>query len=85
MVMTFGKHKGTPLEHIPPEYLLWVLDTVHDLSPRLRKGIEERLGIKPPTSGQGGRRENPRSSARSHQELVQRRLIAIPPGPSRLE
>ena len=45
MRMPFGKYRGEPLEDIPQRYLLWVLDNCHDLSPTLRRTIEDVLDI----------------------------------------
>ena len=38
--MPFGKHNGMPLELVPPDYLLWVLDNC-DLRPALKRAIEQ--------------------------------------------
>jgi Putative quorum-sensing-regulated virulence factor len=43
--MTFGKHRGKRLEDIPGDYLLWCLDNMGNLSPTLRRGIEDVLGV----------------------------------------
>jgi uncharacterized protein (DUF3820 family) len=43
--LTFGKYDGEDLEDVPEHYLLWVLDTVTDLSPALRLCIEIHLGL----------------------------------------
>jgi hypothetical protein len=44
--MPFGKHKGIPLEEIPDDYLLWVLDNVPlDNRPSLCEAIRHRLGL----------------------------------------
>jgi hypothetical protein len=44
--MPFGKHKGLPLHRIEPGYLLWILDNVKHLSPRLEQAILEVLSSK---------------------------------------
>ena len=38
-VMPFGKHKGTPLEEVPPDYVRWLL-TLEDLDVDLRFSLE---------------------------------------------
>jgi hypothetical protein len=43
--MPFGKHRGTPLEKVPEDYLRWVLDHCENVGPTLRRGIEQRLGL----------------------------------------
>jgi hypothetical protein len=45
--MPFGKYKGELLEHVPDDYLRWVLDNLTDLGFGLRRAIEVRLGIRP--------------------------------------
>lgn len=45
MILHFGKHRGKQIQDIPPAYLYWLLDNVQDLSPTLRRGIEQQLGI----------------------------------------
>ena len=42
----FGKYKGVALEQIRPDYLIWVLDNVDDLSPTLRRAIEDVLELR---------------------------------------
>lgn len=45
MDMPFGKHKGTPLEDVPEDYLVWVLDNCERISPTLRRAIQQVLGL----------------------------------------
>jgi hypothetical protein len=45
MLMPFGRYRGVPVYYIPHQYLLWVLDTVEDLSPTLKSEIRQILGI----------------------------------------
>lgn len=44
--LPFGKHRGTPLEKVPTQYLRWVLSTVDlDRYPGLRPAIKARLAL----------------------------------------
>lgn len=44
--LPFGKHRGTPLEKVPTQYLRWVLSSVDlDRYPGLRPAIEARLAL----------------------------------------
>ena len=46
LTMPFGKHRGMPLNRVPPDYLVWVLDNV-DLTnrPTLEEEIRIQLGL----------------------------------------
>lgn len=44
-VMPFGKHKGTPLDQVPRDYLQWALKNATLVKPGLRGEIELVLGI----------------------------------------
>lgn len=48
MIMPFGKHRGKPLEYVPEDYLLWVLENCKQISPFLRQAIIDRLEIQQP-------------------------------------
>lgn len=41
--MTFGRHKGVPLDRIPLSYLRWVLANCHNVSRELRRQIADVL------------------------------------------
>src|SRR5262245_25397492 len=41
--MTFGRHKGDPLEQVPFDYLSWCLRECTRLDPWLRKAIEVEM------------------------------------------
>jgi hypothetical protein len=43
--MPFGKHRGRRIDEIPPNYLLWCLDNMNNLSPTLRRAMEDVLGV----------------------------------------
>lgn len=43
--MPFGKHKGTPLEDVPDDYLWWVLGKCDNVNPYLIEAIRRRLGV----------------------------------------
>ena len=40
MDMPFGKHKGTPLDELPDDYLVWLYD-LDNLFPPLRRAVDE--------------------------------------------
>ena len=42
MDMPFGKHKGTPLEDLPRDYLDW-LNALEDLRPPLRSAVDREI------------------------------------------
>jgi hypothetical protein len=42
-VLPFGMHRGSRLDEIPADYLLWVLDNFDALHPSLRTAIEKYL------------------------------------------
>lgn len=46
----FGKHKGTEIKSVPPDYLVWVLENVAKLSPKTRRKIEIVLDSRRKTS-----------------------------------
>lgn len=52
--MPFGKYKGLPLEAVPEDYLLWVLDNCDRINPFLRQAISRRLGLDEPRAGPRG-------------------------------
>ena len=57
--LPFGKHRGTPLEKVPTQYLRWVLSTVDlDRYPGLRPAIKARLDLAHAVGG------SPHTSAR---------------------
>jgi hypothetical protein len=41
--MTFGKYRDRRLRDVPPEYLMWVLDTCRNADPYLRTAIRRFL------------------------------------------
>jgi exodeoxyribonuclease X len=43
VVFSFGKHKGTPIKDVPPDYIEWMLKQ-DDIDPYLRKALEQRIG-----------------------------------------
>ncbi len=45
--MTFGKYKNVPVEDIPHDYLVWVMENIHDLNPWLRQAIVNVLATRP--------------------------------------
>ena len=45
--MPFGKHRGAPLDEVPPKYLRWVLREVKTLAPDLRADITAVLSGRP--------------------------------------
>ena len=49
MLMPFGKHKGTPVEELPADYAMWLLDNVPIQSSMLTAALKERIrtGAKP--------------------------------------
>lgn len=47
MKMPFGKHKGTDLEDVPEDYLMWVLDRCDAAGPTLKQAIRQILGLEP--------------------------------------
>ena len=48
MTMPFGKYKGRPLNRVPDDYLTWCLDECDNISPTLRRAIENHLGVNQP-------------------------------------
>lgn len=44
--MPFGKHKGTPLEDLPTDYIEWVLRELKDLRSDLRDELENQLEMR---------------------------------------
>lgn len=63
MRMPFGKHKGTEVEDVPPDYLRWCVDNV-PMYPDLLQAVCDELGIPPhlrpdPKGAEGKRREPP--------------------------
>lgn len=40
IILTFGKHKGTPINKVPAGYLLWAIDNIPSLDPRVKEWIE---------------------------------------------
>jgi hypothetical protein len=58
--MPFGKHRGEDLDDVPDDYLCWVLDNCTNITPTLRRAIEERLGLaQPKPSANGAARAPP--------------------------
>ena len=51
--MPWGKHRGRPLELVPEDYLLWVLDHAEKASPTLRQAIRTRLRVDLPKASAG--------------------------------
>src|SRR5208283_3515914 len=45
--MPWRKHKGTPIDQVPRDYLIWVVRNADALKPELRKEIEDELGMRP--------------------------------------
>jgi hypothetical protein len=45
--MPFGKYKNRLLTDIPPSYLEWCLNNIADLSPYLRREMEQLVGVQP--------------------------------------
>ncbi len=41
--MTFGKHQGEPVQHVPTSYLAWVLRVCHNVDANLRAAIAAEL------------------------------------------
>lgn len=41
--MSFGKYKGTPINEVPKDYLLWVYSNYQDLRPNVRTYIEKNI------------------------------------------
>ncbi|PWI54869.1 hypothetical protein BM613_13615 [Sulfoacidibacillus thermotolerans] len=41
--MPFGKHRGTPLEEVPDDYLRWMIKNVDTMDSDLRYSIKSRL------------------------------------------
>ena len=39
-LMPFGKHQGTKLANVPPDYLLWCYDNIPKLSGALKQYID---------------------------------------------
>jgi hypothetical protein len=56
--MPFGKHKGVPLDQVPPSYLRWCLANLEDLNPDLRALMEQRVGPVPFVPKQQAKRSN---------------------------
>ena len=46
MIMPFGKHRGKQVSTIPKNYLMWVVDNCHDISPTLRFELERQLELR---------------------------------------
>jgi exodeoxyribonuclease X len=40
VTLHFGKHRGKPLQDIPADYLIWVLQNCSRLNPCMREAIE---------------------------------------------
>lgn len=38
--MPFGKHKGTPINELPGDYIIWALNNLKEMDPYLRKALE---------------------------------------------
>ena len=38
--LPFGKHKGVAIKDVPKAYIQWMLNTVQNLDPELRKALE---------------------------------------------
>lgn len=41
--MPFGKHRGTPLNEVPHDYIQWALGNIADMDPYLKKGLKKVL------------------------------------------
>lgn len=50
-VMPWGKHKGTPLDKVPRDYLTWAIHNADAMRPELRLEIEKTLGLLPGSTG----------------------------------
>ena len=71
--MPFGKHKGTPIENLPLEYLDWILDWMDEeglshSKPRLFDALDEEFmrrkkGSPPEVSGTGLPKLSPQAKA----------------------
>lgn len=42
--MPYGKHKGRPMEDIPADYLLWLVDNSR-ASPKVEEYVKENLDV----------------------------------------
>jgi len=42
--MPFGKHKGTMMANVPPDYLIW-LNSMSGLNPEVKEYISENMEV----------------------------------------
>lgn len=45
VTMPWGKHKGKPLDQVPPDYLRWAITNASIMSDELRAAIEQQLNL----------------------------------------
>jgi exodeoxyribonuclease X len=46
MKMPFGKHKGTPLDELPLDYMTWILENLSDMRDDLREELQNQVLLK---------------------------------------
>lgn len=63
MILKFGKYKNKSIDDVPPQYLEWMLATIADLDPRLRRAIIDHLA-------RTDRHDGPTATASSGPPLV---------------
>jgi hypothetical protein len=69
----WGKHKGTPVNRVPRDYLVWAVNNADHMRPELKAVVCQVLGITPDETKQGN--EDPAASGlREAWEAATRRV-----------